>query len=688
MKITIPIILVFLSSITFTNAQNAESQYYSILNIPLSQEVIAEVGGVCALPNGSVAISTRRGDIFLVENPSSNSPVVRKFAEGLHEILGLRFYKDAFYCTQRSELTKIQDLNGDGKADRYETVASWPLTGNYHEYSYGPIIDDEGKMFVTLNLGFFDPDWWRGRSNAKWRGWTLRIDPETGDVEPWATGMRSPCGIGLIDGEFFYADNQGDWHGSGGLVHVEKGDFTGHPGGLVWADDPSSPVKMRDTELYAKVNPRFDDGSGKVTKPENIKDEEIVPFFSWKDEFPSVKSPAVWLPHGVLGISTSEIVKIPESSGFGPFGGQVLIGDQGQSKISRVFLEKVNGVYQGGAILFREGFSSGVLRMVFLNDELYVGQTNRGWGSTGPLPYGLERVVWSGKMPFEMLRINAMPDGFEVEFTQPVDKSEAENLDNYQLSGFIYKYHPVYGSPAVNQMKHAIKGVKISEDGKKVRIVAEGLREHYVHELVLNLKNESGQNLLHETAFYTLNQIPEGGKLSESELVGKTHKMNHGGTQKVAEPVKKKEVEKPGSKKAVLAKRTTTKPKEWAKVDKVVRISTKPGLKYDIELITAKAGERIQIIFNNPDDMPHNILFVNPGKGNEIGVAAIKLGVNGLGMDYVPESDDVLFHTKLLQPGSSDTIYIQAPDTPGDYAYVCTYPGHYISMKGVLRVVK
>ena len=94
----------------------------------------------------------------------------------------------------------------------------------------------------------------------------------------------------------------------------------------------------------------------------------------------------------------------------------------------RVFLEKVKGEYQGAAFDFRSGFQSGVLRMAWANDggSLYIGETNRGWGSSGDANQGLQRLIWNGKTPFEMKAVRAMPDGFEVEFTLPVDKKSAE----------------------------------------------------------------------------------------------------------------------------------------------------------------------------------------------------------------------------------------------------------------------
>ena len=651
-----------------------EEDYYTIARIPVPEGIVLEGGGVCNMPNGNIAVATRRGDIYLIEDPSGVRPVYRKFASGLHEILGLRYYNGSFYCAQRSELTKITDRNGDGIADRYETVCSWPLTGNYHEYSYGPVIDDDGFMYVTGNVGFFNPEWWRGQSKAPWRGWAMQISPN-GDMEPFATGMRSPCGIGMVDGELFVADNQGDWIGSGSLVHVEKGDFLGHPAGLAWADRAESPVNLTQEQLYAKRDPRLSK-EGEVFKPENIEGEEVVSFFSLKEEFPAIKPPAVWLPHGILGTSNSEIVVDKTGGKFGPFQGQVFVGDQGQSIISRVFLEKINGVYQGASFLFREGFRSGVLRMTWGKDHaMYVGETNRGWGSTGPESYAFERVEWTGKTPFEMKAIRAKPDGFEIEFTKPVDMSSASELENYEISSFIYKYHPVYGSPAVNIERNFVLAAIVSDDHLKVRLVVDNLRLGHIHELKVSTASADGGLLLHNTGYYTLNNLPEGKKIKVKKA-----KRNKEESKAFKTPTK-------GDKTAIERSALGQQSEERRAVDMEIQLGTLPGLKYDKELIEAKAGSRIKITFSNVDDMPHNMLIVQPGTANKVGETALQLGLKGMEMDYVPEMKEVLFHTRLLQPGESDSIYIQVPDKTGDYQYLCTYPGHYISMRGILRVV-
>ena len=88
------------------------------------------------------------------------------------------------------------------------------------------------------------------------------------------------------------------------------------------------------------------------------------------------------------------------------------------------------------------------------------------------------------------------------------------------MSSFIYKYHPVYGSPPVDTEENPIKGVKVSEDGMKARIVVDNLRRYYIHNITLGgvRERENSHSLVHPTAYYTLNNIPEGKKLSMSEL--------------------------------------------------------------------------------------------------------------------------------------------------------------------------
>lgn len=514
-----PAAVVMLSAAAFAQETPKEEDYFKISKVTSPEGNILEVGGLVVLPNGDLGVSTRRGDVFLVENPTSRNPHFRKFASGLHEILGLAYKDGSFYCAQRGELTKLTDTNNDGKADVYETVYAWPVSGHYHEYSFGPKIAPDGSFFVSGNVAFGDEQWYRGESRVPWRGWMMHIF-EDGRMEPYATGMRSPAGPGMINGELFYTDNQGDWVGSGAIWQVKKGDFMGHPAGLRWTGMPNSPLKLTTEYFNSKIDQReIKDANGRYIKPENRVNETFKTLFEVKKDIPELRLPAVWLPYGILGISSSEPVLIPKGN-FGPFEGQILIGDQGQSIISRVFMEKIKGEYQGASFLFRAGFRSGVLRMDWAKDgSLFVGETNRGWGSAGDANEGLERLIWNNKIPFEMKAVRAMPDGFEIEFTLPVNQKSAEDLASYSVESYIYKYQPVYGSPPVNIEKCNVLGVKVSPDGLKARIIVDNLRQYYVHTIKLEgvREKENSYSLIHPTAYYTLNNFPDLPKLSLNE---------------------------------------------------------------------------------------------------------------------------------------------------------------------------
>ena len=134
-------------------------------------------------------------------------------------------------------------------------------------------------------------------------------------------------------------------------------------------------------------------------------------------------------------------------------------------------------------------------------------------------------------------------------------------------------------------------------------------------------------------------------------------------------------------------KNITKQPAGWTNgPDKNILLATRPGLMYDQQKITVKAGQKIKLTFSNSDDMLHNAVIVMPGQADAIGETATNMGLEGPKMHYVPKSDKVLFHTKLVSPGTSETIYFIAPLKPGNYTIVCTYPGHYATMQTTLVV--
>lgn len=629
-----------------------EEKYWTRTPLPVPDDIVLEASGIVALPNKQLLVTTRRGEIWRVDGAyeKNPSPKFSLFASGLHEPLGIiAAPKGGYYVAQRQELTRIVDTDGDGRADLFETVCKFPISGAYHEYAFGPVLAPNGNLRVTLNVAFGGAT----QSPVPWRGWMVEITPD-GQMTPIAAGLRSPCGFTVTSqGVWLYAENQGEWAGSGRVTEIQPGDFMGHPAGLAWSKLAGSTVKLR---------------------PEDILDFE-KPYVEVAKTLPGLKLPTVWLPHTILGISNSGIAEDTTAGKFGPFAGQLFVGDQGQSKIMRMTLEKIKGVWQGAAYAFREGFDCGIIRLSWGEDgSLFAGETARGWGSVGPKQQGLERLTWTGAVPFEIKEVRAQPDGFLLTFTEPVDRATAEKPESYSVAGFTYLYHKVYGSAPVNRMGCPVRKVVVAPDGLSARIATLCLREGYVHEIKaagLRAAN-GGEALLHATAYYTLNQIPDGDRIiavdpKDAELC--------------VAPV-------PAAANANTKKHPNKVPADWTgdDGDKTLLLGTLPGLKFDTTELTVKAGAHVRLVFRNTDDMLHNFVLCAPNRGQTVGAASMTLGIDGAEKSYVPDSDDVLFHTALTLPGASDTIFFAAPATPGDYDYICSFPGHAVLMKGVLHV--
>jgi azurin len=651
------ILLLFISVNLY--AQNTEDDYYKIITVPIPQNIKLEVGGLAVIPDGRLAVCTRRGEVWMIKNPyqiNGSKPVFTKYASGLHEPLGLAYINNTLWTTQRGEVTILNDNNNDGVADEYKAFYKFNLSGNYHQYSYGPVPMANGDMLFTLNV-----DWiGKGGSLSKWRGWMLKMSPD-GKMTPFATGLRSPAGFNVNSaGDVFYGENQGDWVGSGRVTHLEKGDMAGNPAGLAWSGEESSPTKLKVSDIPDTGEPLYD-----VAK-----------------RTPGIKAPAVWFPHTLMGISTSDIIEDVSGGKFGPFAGQYFVGDQGHSKVMRMFLEKVNGVYQGACFPFREGFSSGILRMRWgVDNSMFVGMTSRGWASTGKENYGLQRLEWSGKTPFEMKTIKSMSDGFLIEFTEKVDEKTAKEASNYKIESFTYKYHHNYGSPVINSKNMPLKAIKLADDGMSVRVSLDSIRLGYIHSIKLEgVKSAKNQDLLHNIGYFTLNQINTENNSPLDRQIYAVKSVD-------AHAAHKMPMEKPIE--IISEKRVNAMPAAWAgKIDQTIILNTKPGLKFNLSKIQVKAGAKVKLVFNNNDDMLHNILIVKPNSVTKVGEAAFNLGTEGETMSYVPKLSEVLFHTGLLQPETSETLYFEAPNTPGEYTFVCTYPGHYTLMQGTLKITK
>jgi hypothetical protein len=482
---------------------SSEALFYKVSTIPLPPDCILEVGGLAFRPDGKLLACTRRGEVWLIHNPTSDSLAdvkLTKFATGLHEALGLYVQdNNTVFAVQRPELTKLVSKSEELAASEYTTVCDkWGVSGDYHEFAFGPARDKEGNFFITLNVGFGGGH----QAKAAWRGWCVKVSPD-GKMEPWAYGLRSPNGINFApDGELFYADNQGEWVATNKLHHLKKGQFYGHQAGLRWVKQSpfaDKPDKVESGMLYDGTVP---------SQKKWTSLGEYIPWVAPKPVYPDVDPPCIWFPYGRMGQSVSEPVWDTTGGKFGPFAGQCFVGDQTKSMVMRVALEKVNGVYQGACFPFRSGLQCGVNRLAFAPDgSLMVGQTNRGWGSLGGKPFGLQRIAYDGREPFEIHHIAMTKDGFDLVFTKPIDpKSVAAKP--VSVSSFTYMYYSNYGCPEIDTRYESVGKPQLSKDGKTLSVAVGGRKKGRIYEMRLDgLTTADGEKVLHPEAYYTVNEL-------------------------------------------------------------------------------------------------------------------------------------------------------------------------------------
>jgi len=460
-----------------------EAKSWRIATVAVPEEAELEVGGLALLPDGRPIVATRRGDLVVVDGAGALPPVAPKlttFASGLQEPLGVELRPDpraksgwAAWVAQRGELTRLVDLDGDLRADLYETVCdAWQISGNYHEYAFGPRFDADGDAWVTLNLGHTDGPTVMG-APVPTRGCAVRIHSDAkGSDAMWeiaADGLRSPDALRFLPGVgMAYTDNQGDYVATNKLSPMPFGSFQGHQASLVH-------------------RPGRQPG----------------------DPLPAITPPAIWFPYARMGQSASDFLVDETDGKFGPFTGQIFVGDQTISAVMRVALECVDGVWQGACFPFREGFRSGVHRLAFAQDgALWVGGTDRGWGARGGRRDCLERVLFTGAVPFEMKRLAITSDGFDVTFTQPVDEALATDPKSWTANSWTYEYHPAYGCAELDNLPQLVRELRLLAPDQ-LHVALDHLRPNYVHELhCTGVRSRAGEAPLHEVAYYTVNRIP------------------------------------------------------------------------------------------------------------------------------------------------------------------------------------
>ena len=461
-----------------------EARYYPIVTIPIPSGVPVRPGGLEALPDGRLAVGTRRGDIYLVKGAFETPPrpEYQLFATGQDEVFSLSWRDGALTATTWGEVTRITDADGDGVADRYDALTSNWGYAEGHEFAFGSKHDPEGNIWVALGLsGSYE-------SHNLFRGWAVKVTPQ-GKMIPVCSGLRSPGGVGTnAAGAMFVTESQGPWNGCCSLKPLKEGAFLGHPASYNWYPfAPGVPAPA--------VEPRSD--SRMAVERQRVK--ELVP-------------PAVRFPYIKMGRSISGFRTDTTGGKFGPFQNQLFLGDYALSIIVRATTEQVNGVWQGACYPFREGLATGIMNVEFTpRGQLVAGgfTTTSQWPVRGHEPFALQRIDWSGVVPFEVQEVRIRRDGFLLTFTLPVDAATASRPDSYALTSYTHVHHAGYGSPEVDHTTPRVLRAEPSADGLSVRLHLDRVTKDHIHDFDLGkVRSRDGKPLLHAKAYYTVNEVP------------------------------------------------------------------------------------------------------------------------------------------------------------------------------------
>ena len=452
----------------------------------------------------------------------------------------------------------------------------------------------------------------------------LQVPPDGSPAETLATGFRNPDGLGLTpDGTFTVPCSEGEWSPASMICEVRPGAHYGYGG------------------------------------PKGGKAPDL---------------PLVYLPRG-LDNSSGGQAAVPDDR-WGPLKGQMVHLSHGAGSYFLLLRDKVNGQPQGAVVPMPGSFHSGAHRARFSpkDGQLYTSGT-AGWGTYTVADGSFERVRYTGDPVQLPVSLRAHQNGVLLSFTRPVDRAVAGRPGSHFAQCWNYRYSQAYGSPEFSP-RHpgtpghdplAIRSATVLGDGRTLFLELPDLQP--VNQLQLHLRVDSGEPI---DVFATVHALAEPfTAIPNYQPAAKTI---------AAHPIL-----------ADLASSAPAAPNPWRHSlpdARTLRIEAGKNLTFSTSTLTARAGESIALTFANPDSVPHNWALIAPGTLSTVGDLANKLisEPDAAARQYIPKSADVLAYTDIVPPGGKFTVSFRAPGRPGRYPFLCTFPGHWMVMNGVLIV--
>lgn len=454
-------------------------------------------------------------------------------------------------------------------------------------------------------------------------------DPERKTTEI-AYGVRNCMGVGgAPDGPFLVAPQEGTWTPTSAILEVSKNAFFGLPGN-------------RNND--ARFSPA------------------------------SIVTPLCFVPRGVDN-STGGMVYI-DSDKWGPFSGSFVGLSYGYGQHYLILRDTEGNMPQGAVVPLEGEFAAGVMRGAFhpKDGQLYTVGLD-GWGDYSTQDGCFHRVVYTGRQVMKPTNFHAFSNGIRIDFPVTVDKSST-TVENFFVQQWNYEYSKQYGSPeysvktpgSLGHDQLEVKSVSLTNKGKSIFLEIPEISPVMQLHVRLHLKTTMGKDF--STDFFTT--IHE---LSRTfSRIGLTRKSK---LQKLALRIKWS-----GRQEAI------TETGEKVEGSRKLTLNATSGLKYVQTKFSVKAGEPLELHFINSDAMPHNVVFVKEGAVKKVGEASFKMlnDPEAANKHYVPNLPEVISNTHVINPGNKHILHFRAPEEKGKHHFVCTFPGHWMTMQGILEV--
>ncbi len=457
----------------------------------------------------------------------------------------------------------------------------------------------------------------------------IKISPNGQQVTVLATGLRNPDGLGLLpDGSLTVPSSEGDWV----------------PASLIGWIPPSE-----------SAEPRYFGHGG----PRGGKRPDL---------------PLVYLPRGLDNSSGGQVYV--DSDRWGPLKDQLIHLSFGTGSHFLLLRDEVHGEMQGAVVPLAGEFLSGAHRGKFnpKDGQLYVSGM-AGWGTYTPDDGCFHRIRYTGEPVQLPVRFHVHRNGVRIQFSNPVDQDIASQTANHFAQSWNYRYSGGYGSSEYSSGHLDLRGhdtltitaAHVLGDGKSIFLEIPDVQP--TNQLHLLIQSNAG---LDHDLFATVHTLDD----PFTEYPGYT-------------PIEK--TVRPHPLDVDLARATRTKRNPFEKSipeARSVRLETDTNLAFKTRRLVVRANEPIHFTLVNPDVVPHNWALLKPGTLQAVGQQVNQLIADpeAASKQYIPDSQDVLAYTDIVEPYAQTVIYFRAPSTPGRYPFLCTFPGHWMAMNGELIV--